>query len=282
MADDPQHTRHASIRLDALGGGTVEVGGHDISDAVRGFTLTGEVGHMPRLGLDLRVFTSEVEGDVQVHIPDETAATLAALGWTPPPRLVKVDGVLTEGDADTAREALRQMNADPHGLQAGMIVKPYTERGQHKWVFRCWGTDTCDGWLSLDHGTQTSAESARDRHVAEAHPDPTPTASTQAVLLCVCGEPVEAKPDGWQHQGDGGAQCIYRPAARPRCPDCGMPHDLTPGTLPVAACVFVRERIAKEDAVPNQPWSAEHKVTLTPRRTPANPPPPPPPPQAPR
>jgi hypothetical protein len=161
--------RRASIRLDALGGGTVEVGGHDISDAVRGFTLTGEVGHMPRLVLDLRVFTGEAVAEGEVHIPDETAATLVVLGWTPPPRLVKVDGVLTEGDADTAREALRQMSADPHGLQAGMIVKPYTERGEHKWVFRCWGTDTCDGWLSLDHTTKTSAESARDRHLAEAH-----------------------------------------------------------------------------------------------------------------
>lgn len=84
-------------------------------------------------------------------------------------RVVKVNGVLTEGDANTAREALRQMDADPHGLKAGMIVQPYTERGESRWVFRCWGTDTCDGWLSLDHMTRTSAESARDRHVAEAH-----------------------------------------------------------------------------------------------------------------
>ena len=170
MADDPQPTRHARIRLDALGGGTVEVGGHDISDAVRGFTLTGEVGHMPRLGLDLRLFTSEVEGDVQVHIPDETTATLAALGWTPPPRLVKVDGVLTEGNADTAPEALRQMSADPHGLEQGWAVQPYTDHGSPRYVFRCWGTDDgCEGLVSLDHTTRTSAESARDRHLAEAH-----------------------------------------------------------------------------------------------------------------
>ena len=172
MADDPQLTRHARIRVDALGGGTVEVGGHDISNAVRGFTLTSEVGRMPGILLDLLVFTgeAEVEGDVKVHVPHETAAALVALGWTPPPRLVKVDGVLAEGDAETAREALRQMDADPHGLQAGMIVKPYTERGERKWVFRCWGTDDgCDGWLSLDHGSQASAERARDRHLAEAH-----------------------------------------------------------------------------------------------------------------
>ncbi|MDX3202099.1 hypothetical protein [Streptomyces scabiei] len=33
--------------------------------------------------------------------------------------------------------------------------------------------------------------------------------------------------------------------ARPRCPHCQMPHDLTPGSLPVAMCESVRQRIAK-------------------------------------
>ncbi|MFU0241676.1 hypothetical protein ACKI1J_38800 [Streptomyces scabiei] len=172
MADDPQHTRHARIRVDAVGGGTIEVGGHDISNAVRGFTLTSEVGHMPGILLDLLVFTgeTEVQGDVKVHVPDETTAALVALGWTPPPRLVKVDGVLTEGDADTAREALRQMKPDPHGLERGWVVQPYTDHGSPRYVFRCWGTDDgCEGLVSLDHTTRTSAESARDRHLAEAH-----------------------------------------------------------------------------------------------------------------
>lgn len=168
---DSPAPRHARISLDALGAGTVEVDGHDISDAVRGFTLSGKVGHRPRLDLELCVYTSEASsGDVQVHIPDDTAATLVALGWTPPPRLVKVDGVLTEGDAATAREALRQMNTDPHGLKAGMAVQPYTDHGAPRYVFRCWGTDDgCEGLVSLDHTTRSSAESARDRHVAEAH-----------------------------------------------------------------------------------------------------------------
>ncbi|NUS86009.1 MAG: hypothetical protein HOY75_25620 [Streptomyces sp.] len=86
------------------------------------------------------------------------------------PRLIKVDGVLTEGDTDTAREALRQMEADPYGLKAGLTVKPYTDHGERKWVFRCWGTDDgCDGLLSLDHSSRSSAESARDRHLTDAH-----------------------------------------------------------------------------------------------------------------
>lgn len=38
-----------------------------------------------------------------------------------------------------------------------------------KWAARCWGTETCDGWLSLDHDTERWAEIARNRHVAEEH-----------------------------------------------------------------------------------------------------------------
>ncbi|MDX3629035.1 hypothetical protein PV728_01660 [Streptomyces europaeiscabiei] len=146
--------------------------------------------------------------------PDDEGALFAAAKATlsqaaeatqPPPRLVKVDGVLTEGDADKAREALRQMNADPHGLKAGMVVQPYTDHGAPRYVFRCWGTDDgCEGLVSLDHTTRTSAESARERHLAEAH----------------------------------------QPARK-------------------------------------ETMQKGQKVTLTPRRTPANPPPPPPP-QAPR
>lgn len=53
----------------------------------------------------------------------------------------------------------------------GLVVEPYrNDHGERAWVFRCWGTDDgCDGWLSLDHTSQQSAERARDRHVAEEH-----------------------------------------------------------------------------------------------------------------
>ena len=106
------------------------------------------------------------------HTTDAEAAPPLQDAPEETPRLVKVDGVLAEGDADTAREALHQMGADPYGIKAGMVVQPYTEHGTRKWVFRCWGTDTCDGLLSLDHFSQSSAESARDRHLAEAHTQP--------------------------------------------------------------------------------------------------------------
>jgi hypothetical protein len=55
-------------------------------------------------------------------------------------------------------------------VTTGLVVQPYrNDRGQPAWVFRCWGTDTCDGWLSLDHTSEQSAQRARDRHVADEH-----------------------------------------------------------------------------------------------------------------
>jgi hypothetical protein len=54
--------------------------------------------------------------------------------------------------------------------RTGLVVQLYrTDRGNPAWVFRCWGTDRCDGWLSLDHTSRQSAEHARDRHAAEEH-----------------------------------------------------------------------------------------------------------------
>ncbi|MGW3135935.1 hypothetical protein [Streptomyces sp. NPDC001139] len=68
---------------------------------------------------------------------------------------------------DTEAEAVRQMDADPH---TGLVVQPYREHGQEKWVFRCWDEgDGCDGLVSLDHTSREWAERARDRHIAEQH-----------------------------------------------------------------------------------------------------------------
>jgi hypothetical protein len=95
--------------------------------------------------------------------------------------------ILTLLDTDPMRtrateaehEAIRQLDADPHGLNAGMIVQPYrNDRGDNVWVFRCWGTDTCDGFLSLDHTSEQSAQRARDRHVAEEHSEARPEPAT--------------------------------------------------------------------------------------------------------
>jgi hypothetical protein len=101
----------------------------------------------------------------------------------------------TEPDPAVVQEAVKQMDADPHGLEAGMIVKAYRDHGVEKWVFRCWGTDTCDGYLSLDHTSQQSAERARDRHAAEDHP-PTPVPCPACARAGQAGlAPTEQHPD---------------------------------------------------------------------------------------
>lgn len=74
-----------------------------------------------------------------------------------------------EGNQVAEHEAVRQMDADPTQPHTGLVVQPYREHGVEKWVFRCWGSDTCDGWLGLGHHTQQSAERERDRHLAEDH-----------------------------------------------------------------------------------------------------------------
>ncbi|WP_432027421.1 hypothetical protein [Streptomyces sp. 1222.5] len=78
------------------------------------------------------------------------------------------------GTRDTARQAASQEQSAP-AIATGLAVQPYrTDRGDPAWVFRCWGTDHCDGWLSLDHYSEQSARRARDRHVAEEHQERQP------------------------------------------------------------------------------------------------------------
>src|ERR1041384_7599517 len=61
---------------------------------------------------------------------------------------------------------------EPHtAAHTGLVVQQYrADDNSQKWVFRCWGTDTCDGWLSLGHATEQSASRALVRHVEEFHP----------------------------------------------------------------------------------------------------------------
>lgn len=73
-----------------------------------------------------------------------------------------------EADVLTA-EAVRQMDAGPTQSHTGLVIQPYRDHGVEKWVFRCWGSDTCDGVVSLDHTSQRWAEAARDRHLTEDH-----------------------------------------------------------------------------------------------------------------
>lgn len=90
-----------------------------------------------------------------------------------------------EGAALRIRTALDEpvpAATEPH---TGLVVQPYrNDRGENVWVFRCWGTDSCDGWLSLDHRSEQSAVRARDRHVAEEHAEqPEPATITDPEYL---------------------------------------------------------------------------------------------------
>lgn len=80
-------------------------------------------------------------------------------------------------DKPYARTLREEINCAPFDPEGAMTVQEYTERGHRLWAFRCWGTDTCDGWLGLQHDTQTSALAERERHVAEAHTALAPAAT---------------------------------------------------------------------------------------------------------
>lgn len=98
-----------------------------------------------------------------------------------------IDTALIHEALDQTRLAPREFQpfTPPHIRKTGdptgaLVIEPYrNDRHENVWVFRCWGTDTCDGWLSLDHHSEQSAVRARDRHVAEEHGEPGP-AATQA------------------------------------------------------------------------------------------------------
>jgi hypothetical protein len=68
----------------------------------------------------------------------------------------------------------------------------------------------------------------------------------EPALRCVCGAPAVRDGDRWTHQPGTGDTCMYRPDARPRCPDCQMPHVITPGMQ--MACASILASIRDRDA----------------------------------
>lgn len=77
-------------------------------------------------------------------------------------------------DTPTAQALRAEITVAPFDPDGAMAVREYTERGRTLWAFRCWGTDTCDGWLGLGHHTQTSALAERERHVLKEHQEQAP------------------------------------------------------------------------------------------------------------
>ncbi|MDX3019870.1 hypothetical protein [Streptomyces acidiscabies] len=76
--------RTAKLSLTGHGSGTIEVDGQPIR-GVHSLTLTSDAGESPTLTLELLLHDVSTMAETIVLIDDDTAATLVALGWTPPP-----------------------------------------------------------------------------------------------------------------------------------------------------------------------------------------------------
>jgi hypothetical protein len=72
------------LKLDGPRGGTITIGGQDVSRGVRGVTLQHAVNEVPQLVLDVVAAPVVIEGEAAVHITPATAELLLHLGWTPP------------------------------------------------------------------------------------------------------------------------------------------------------------------------------------------------------
>ncbi|MBT2508841.1 hypothetical protein J7I98_23725 [Streptomyces sp. ISL-98] len=44
------------------------------------------------------------------------------------------------------------------------------DHGHQAWAWRCWGDDSCFGWVGLDHRSEDAARREAARHLAEDHP----------------------------------------------------------------------------------------------------------------
>lgn len=64
--------------------GPITVDGNRIP-GVTGYTLTNNVGDIPKLELEMSVLTDEpIAGEARVYITERAREGLLALGWTPP------------------------------------------------------------------------------------------------------------------------------------------------------------------------------------------------------
>ncbi|MGW3847175.1 hypothetical protein [Streptomyces fagopyri] len=75
--------RNVSINITGPGRGTVALDGQEIA-GVQGITFGARLDELALVVLDVRVLTATVEGEMIAVLPDGTAETLIALGWTPP------------------------------------------------------------------------------------------------------------------------------------------------------------------------------------------------------
>lgn len=75
--------RKVKLDIEAPGRGTIEVDGQRLT-GIRGLHLHSQAGHIARITLDLLVYDIDAGIEAELLVPDKTAQTLIALGWTPP------------------------------------------------------------------------------------------------------------------------------------------------------------------------------------------------------
>lgn len=77
--------KNAKIHTDPTtpGASSFEVNGQRLR-GVRGYAIHWEPGCLPQLEIDFAIHELDVNGDMQLHIPDRVRDSLIALGWTPP------------------------------------------------------------------------------------------------------------------------------------------------------------------------------------------------------
>ncbi len=81
-ASRPHHLR--IVTTGQVGQATVELDGQDVSNGLSGLDLRLHVGDLSSATLKLVAPMFEVDGEFQIHLPEETQELLKRLGWTPP------------------------------------------------------------------------------------------------------------------------------------------------------------------------------------------------------
>lgn len=74
---------HVSINVTGPGRGKVALDGQEIA-GVQGITFGARRDELSLVVLDVAVITGDISGEMVAVLPEGTAETLIALGWTPP------------------------------------------------------------------------------------------------------------------------------------------------------------------------------------------------------
>jgi hypothetical protein len=75
--------KNVVLHITEPGRGTLEVEGHPLKGIV-GISLTHRVTEFARLTVELVMHEIEVDGQMQVMVPEKTRDSLVALGWVEP------------------------------------------------------------------------------------------------------------------------------------------------------------------------------------------------------